>query len=69
MNIRLAGAAALTAALVLTGVALTVRNRMRSKPSETVTGQRRSLIGAGATGVGTGFTSMVANAAGPLMAL
>jgi uncharacterized membrane protein YfcA len=58
------------AALVLTGVALTVRNRLRAARSEPPSPtDRRSLVGAGATGVGTGFTSMVANAAGPLMAL
>lgn len=56
------------AALVLAGVALTIRNRLRSAPTEPPT-KRRSLVGAGATGIGTGFTSMVANAAGPLMAL
>lgn len=58
------------AALVLAGVVLTVRNRLRaarSEPAEHGTG--RSLLGAAAAGVGTGFTSMVANAAGPLMAL
>ena len=58
------------AILVLGGVLLTVRNRLRSRRTEAAPRtDRRSLIGAGATGVGTGFTSMVANAAGPLMAL
>lgn len=57
-------------ALVLAGVALTVRNRLRSTRTEpTAPADRRSLIGAGAAGVATGFTSMVANVAGPLMAL
>lgn len=58
------------AALVLAGVVLTVRNRLRAARSEPVEhGSRRSLLGAATAGVGTGFTSMVANAAGPLMAL
>jgi uncharacterized membrane protein YfcA len=64
-----AGVKRAIAALVLAGVALTVRNRLRSRSQPMAPGDRRSLIGAGATGVGTGFTSMVANAAGPLMAL
>ena len=55
------------AVLVLFGVGLTVWSRLRrSKPRPT---NRSSRFAAGAAGIGSGFTSMVANSAGPLMGL
>jgi uncharacterized membrane protein YfcA len=65
-----AGVKRIIAVLVFSGVALTVRNRLR-RSDQAAKGEpnRRSLAAAGAAGVGTGFASMVANAAGPLMAL
>jgi len=59
------------ALVVLFGVSLTARNRLRSRRrvESVLAGDRHSTIGAAATGIGTGFTSMVANAAGALMAL
>lgn len=65
-----AGVKRIIGVLVVAGVLLTVRNRLKSTGSDpTAPAARRSTVGAAATGVGTGFTSMVANAAGPLMAL
>lgn len=59
------------AVLVLFGVSFTARNRLRSRRrvERRASEPRHSTIGAAATGIGTGFTSMVANAAGALMAL
>ena len=58
------------AVLVVAGVALTVWNRLRPRASVVRSVDAEdSHIAATATGIGTGFASMVANAAGPLMAL
>lgn len=59
------------AVLVFSGVALTAWQRVRRNrgTGAPIASGRRSMPAAAATGIGTGFTSMVANAAGALMAL